>query len=69
MSSSRLRKGGHGIPAADGERLFEAFLPTEGAGMGLAICRSIIGAHGGRLWFIRTQVDSGTVFHFTLPKT
>jgi signal transduction histidine kinase len=69
MSSSRLRNGNMAYPQADGERLFEAFLPTEGVGMGLAICRSIIGAHGGRLRFIRTQVDTGTVFHFTLPKT
>ncbi|MFC0697456.1 PAS domain-containing sensor histidine kinase [Paraburkholderia humisilvae] len=59
---------GRGISAAAGERLFEPFFTTkpEGLGMGLAICRSIIDAHGGRLWFTRAQV--GTVFHFTLPK-
>jgi signal transduction histidine kinase len=33
--------------------------------MGLAICRSIIEAHGGRLWF--TRADVGTVFHSALP--
>jgi signal transduction histidine kinase len=34
-------------------------------GMGLAICRSIIAAHGGRLWF--TPAEVGTIFHFSLP--
>lgn len=61
----------HGISAAAGERLFEPFftIKAEGMGMGLAMCRSIIDAHGGRLWFIRAQVGTGTIFHFTLPKT
>jgi PAS domain S-box-containing protein len=59
---------GRGISTTAGERLFEPFFTTkpEGMGMGLAICRSIIDAHGGRLWFTRAPV--GTVFHFTLPK-
>jgi len=60
---------GHGISAAAGERLFEPFFTTksEGMGMGLAICRSIVEAHGGRLWFTRAQIGTGTIFHVTLP--
>jgi len=49
-------------------RLFEPFFTTrsEGIGMGLAISRSIIEAHGGRLW-AESVVDRGSVFQFTLP--
>jgi signal transduction histidine kinase len=56
-----------GIDRAIGDRLFEPFFTTksEGMGMGLAICRSIIAAHGGRLWF--TPAEVGTIFHFSLP--
>jgi signal transduction histidine kinase len=62
---------GHGISAAAGERLFEPFFTTksEGMGMGLAICRSIVGAYGGHLWFARAQVGIGTIFHFMLPES
>jgi PAS domain S-box-containing protein len=58
---------GSGIDPAIADRLFEPFFTTrsEGMGMGLAICRSIIEAHGGRLWF--TRADVGTIFHFALP--
>lgn len=58
---------GRGIDPAIGDRLFEPFYTTkpEGVGMGLAICRSIIAAHGGRLWFTRGTV--GTTFHVALP--
>jgi signal transduction histidine kinase len=38
----------------------------DGLGMGLSICRSIIDAHGGRLW-ASPRVPHGTVFHFTVP--
>jgi signal transduction histidine kinase len=49
-------------------RLFEPFFTTrtQGIGMGLAISRSIIEAHGGRLWAESTP-DRGSVFQFTLP--
>jgi PAS domain S-box-containing protein len=60
---------GEGLPKnLDPEKVFEAFFTTkkEGMGMGLAISRSIIEAHGGRLWAERNP-DRGTTFHFTLP--
>jgi C4-dicarboxylate-specific signal transduction histidine kinase len=59
---------GKGIAAADLEQIFEPFFTTkpEGMGMGLAISRSIIQSHGGRLWATVNEVQ-GCTFHFTLP--
>jgi C4-dicarboxylate-specific signal transduction histidine kinase len=59
---------GPGIDPAHFERVFEAFYTTKpkGMGMGLSICRSIINAHGGRLW-AEANEPRGTVFQFTLP--
>jgi C4-dicarboxylate-specific signal transduction histidine kinase len=59
---------GPGIDAENLERIFEAFYTTKsnGMGMGLAICRSIIEAHEGRLW-AETNEPRGAVFRFTLP--
>jgi len=59
---------GIGVSAENLGRLFEPFFTTrsDGIGMGLAISRSIIEAHGGRLWAVST-VDQGSVFQFTLP--
>ena len=50
------------------ERVFEPFYTTkpEGMGMGLSICRSIIEAHGGRLWAIPCE-PQGALFQFTIP--
>jgi signal transduction histidine kinase len=63
-----VKDSGPGLDPARKDRLFEAFFTTkpEGMGMGLSICRSIIDAHGGRLW-ASPNVPSGAVFQFTLP--
>ena len=63
-----VRDSGPGIDPAHLERVFEAFYTTKsrGVGMGLSICRSIIDAHGGRLW-AEANEPRGTIFQFTLP--
>jgi signal transduction histidine kinase len=59
---------GIGIDAKKAEQIFEIFFTTKptGMGMGLAICRSIIAAHDGRLW-ASPGTSGGTVFHVFLP--
>ncbi len=59
---------GVGLPADSAERIFDAFHTTkpQGTGMGLAISRSIVEAHGGRVWATANQ-EAGATFHFTLP--
>jgi PAS domain S-box-containing protein len=63
-----VRDSGPGIDPTNLERVFEAFFTTKsrGVGMGLSICRSIIDAHGGRLW-AEANEPRGTIFQFTLP--
>jgi C4-dicarboxylate-specific signal transduction histidine kinase len=63
-----VRDSGPGLDLKSADRLFEAFYTTkvQGMGIGLAICRSIIEAHGGRLW-ARANVPCGAIFQFTLP--
>jgi len=63
-----VRDSGPGVAPASLERLFETFYTTKpgGLGMGLSICRSIIEAHGGRLW-ATANVPQGAIFQFTLP--
>jgi PAS domain S-box-containing protein len=59
---------GIGLPAEKADRIFDAFFTTKshGSGMGLAISRSIIESHGGRLWTTPND-ERGTRFHFSLP--
>jgi signal transduction histidine kinase len=59
---------GEGLDAANSEHVFDAFFTTkpDGMGMGLAISRTIIEAHGGRLW-ATSNSPRGAVFQFTLP--
>ncbi|WP_225073609.1 sensor histidine kinase KdpD [Desulfuromonas sp. CSMB_57] len=61
---------GPGIPPADIERIFEKFVRGKhaggGVGLGLAICRGIVAAHGGRIW-AENQPGGGVMFTFTLP--
>lgn len=61
---------GPGIPAADLGRIFEPLFSTKsgGLGMGLAICRTIIDAHGGRLWVEHSPGASGATFRFVLRR-
>jgi signal transduction histidine kinase len=63
-----VQDSGSGLSPDGFEQLFEAFYTTkpEGMGMGLPICRSIVEAHGGRLW--AAPLDGpGAIFQFTLP--
>jgi PAS domain S-box-containing protein len=63
-----VRDHGVGVPEKIRERLFESFFTTksDGMGMGLNICRTIIEYHEGQLWVEPAQ-DQGSVFKFTLP--
>jgi PAS domain S-box-containing protein len=63
-----VRDSGPGIDPEHLDRVFDAFYTTKssGTGMGLAICQSIIDAHGGKLW-AEANEPRGAVFHFTLP--
>jgi two-component system sensor histidine kinase DctS len=60
---------GCGISPESAARLFEPFYTTksEGMGIGLNICRSVIEAHQGRLWF-ESRIDGGTIFHVQFPR-
>jgi C4-dicarboxylate-specific signal transduction histidine kinase len=62
-----VRDSGEGLDSANFERVFDAFYTTkpEGMGMGLAISRTIIESHGGRLW-ATANAPKGAVFQFTL---
>jgi two-component system, LuxR family, sensor kinase FixL len=64
----RVADTGPGISPALAERLFEPFMTTKksGMGVGLSICRTIIDAHGGRIWIEETP-GGGATFAFTLP--
>ncbi len=62
---------GPGVPAGQEERIFEKFYQAapgsqRGAGLGLTICRSIVEAHGGRIW-AANRPEGGVTFFFTIP--
>ena len=63
-----VRDTGPGLSPESLSRLFEPFYTTkpDGMGMGLSICRSIIEAHGGRLWATGCE-PRGVLFQFTIP--
>lgn len=64
-----ITDSGTGIPDALSERIYEPWFSTKpgGTGMGLAICRSIVQAHGGRLWR-QAVAPHGTVFHLSFKE-
>ena len=64
-----VEDSGPGLKPESLDRLFDAFYTTKssGMGMGLSICRSIIEAHGGRVW-ATPNLPHGAAFQFTLPQ-
>ena len=60
---------GVGLPVESSGRIFEGFHTTkpQGTGMGLAISRSIVESHAGRIWDTADQGGSGATLHITLP--
>jgi signal transduction histidine kinase len=60
---------GPGIPAEKLDAVFEPFFTTKahGLGLGLAVCRTIIDSHGGRIWAENNAEPPGATFHFHVP--
>jgi signal transduction histidine kinase len=67
MLAAAVEDTGHGLDPAIAQRIFEPLFTTksDGLGMGLSICRSIIQAHGGELW-AAARAPYGTAFGFTI---
>ena len=66
-----VEDSGPGIPAADLPRIFDRYwrgdrASRDGAGLGLAICKGIVDAHGGKIW-VESAPGGGTTFWFTVP--
>ena len=67
---------GPGIPLSERERIFDKFYrvyrepsaadQSRGSGLGLAVCRGLVEAHGGKIW-VEAREEGGAVFRFTLP--
>lgn len=68
MVEVQVRDHGHGIKPEAAGQLFQPFMTTksDGTGIGLSISRTIIEAHGGRIW-AENNPEGGATFHFTLP--
>jgi C4-dicarboxylate-specific signal transduction histidine kinase len=68
-SAVRLSVADRGTGIAD-DSVFEPFVTSkqDGLGLGLAICRSIVDAHGGRMWAVN-NAERGATFHLLLPRT
>jgi two-component system sensor kinase FixL len=60
---------GPGLSAEIADRLFQPFMTTksQGMGVGLSISRTIVEAHGGRIW-VESNANGGATFHFTLRR-
>jgi signal transduction histidine kinase len=61
---------GSGVAAEVLEKIFDSYFTTKpsGMGLGLSVCRSIVRAHGGRIW-AENNHGRGASFHFSLPAT
>lgn len=68
MAQVTITDSGPGLDPETAKRIFDPFFTTKprGIGMGLAVSRSLVEAHGGQLWF-DTACETGASFHFTLP--
>ena len=66
-----VRDNGVGVAPDDVERIFGMFAraggEAEGSGIGLAVCRRVVEAHGGRIWVEQAE-GGGSAFRFTLPR-